>query len=107
MVIESASQIKQSISEYLKTVDKKYSLAKAYLFGSYANGTANEDSDIDIALISPGFSGDRFTDNVEVRVLTWGINTKIEAVAFRPEEFNENNLLASEILANGRELEIE
>lgn len=64
-----------------------------------------EESDIDIALVSSGFSGDRFTDNVKVRVLTWKINTKIEAVAFRPEEFNDDNLLASEILTYGKELE--
>ncbi|MBI2418820.1 MAG: nucleotidyltransferase domain-containing protein [Ignavibacteriales bacterium] len=106
MVIETASQIEQSIAKYLKAVDAKFSLAKAYLFGSYANGTANEDSDIDIALVSNAFSGNSFTDNVNVGVLTWGINTKIEAVAFRPEDFNENNILAAEILANGKILEI-
>jgi predicted nucleotidyltransferase len=104
MVIKSTAQIDKSIIRYLKVVNEKYALDKAYLFGSYARGTANEDSDIDIALVSPAYSGDSFNDNVKVRVLTWGINTKIEAVAFRPEEFNKNNLLVSEILANGKEL---
>jgi uncharacterized protein len=104
MDIESTTQIDQSIIRYLKAVNEKFALEKAYLFGSYARGTANEDSDIDIALVSPSFSGDSFADNVEVRVLTWGINTKIEAVAFRPEEFNEDNLLVSEILTNGKQL---
>ncbi len=106
MVIEETSKLKASITEFIKAVNNKYLLERAYIFGSYASGTANEDSDIDIALVSGAFSGNSFTDNVEVGILTWGINTKIEAVAFRPEDFNEDNLLASEILVNGKELEI-
>ncbi len=103
---EETAELKKSVEKYINAVNEKFSLEKAYLFGSYANGTADEDSDIDIALVSSAFSGNSFSDNVEVGVLTWGINTKIEAVAFRPEDFNDDNLLAFEILATGRQLAI-
>ena len=103
MSIEETAEVEKSISKYLKVVHEKFPLEKAYLFGSFANGTADVDSDIDVALVSSSFSGNNFTDNVEAGVLTWGINTKIEAVAFRPEEFNEDNLLAAEILLSGKE----
>ena len=34
----------------------------AYLFGSYSRGTADEGSDIDMALISKEFTGNRIKD---------------------------------------------
>jgi predicted nucleotidyltransferase len=107
MAVEDIIGLMPTIAKYIKAVNEKFPLEKAYIFGSHANGTATEDSDIDIALVSPAFSGIRFYDNIEVGVLTWGIDTRIEAVAFRPEDFNEDNLLASEILTNGKELVVE
>jgi len=47
---------KEYILNFLKTHKKEmqetYALTKIGLFGSYAKGTANKDSDIDIAIIS-------------------------------------------------------
>ena len=47
---------KEYILDFLKTHKKEmqenYALKKIGLFGSYANGTAHEKSDIDIAIIS-------------------------------------------------------
>ncbi|MCL2197791.1 MAG: nucleotidyltransferase domain-containing protein [Defluviitaleaceae bacterium] len=40
------TEIKDIVSE----TAKKYGVAKAYLFGSYANGTADENSDIDLRI---------------------------------------------------------
>ncbi len=37
-----------------KSVFEKYDIKKAYLFGSYARGEANSDSDIDIMIIKEG-----------------------------------------------------
>ena len=34
-----------------------FPLEKVVLFGSFAKGMQNEDSDIDVALVSPSFSG--------------------------------------------------
>ena len=48
-------------------VGKKYGIKNAYLFGSYAKGTANEESDVDIIIDDGGnikgyvaFNGFRF-----------------------------------------------
>ena len=43
-------------------------LQKAVLFGSHALGQANEWSDIDIALVSEAFAGDRFVDRRKIRM---------------------------------------
>lgn len=49
-----------------------------YLFGSYAKGTANKDSDIDVALVVSHFEGDWF----DVIPPIWSL---IEKVDFRIE----------------------
>ena len=39
-------EIKMAVSK----IGKKYGINKAYLFGSYARGEANEDSDVDLII---------------------------------------------------------
>ncbi|MBQ6375328.1 nucleotidyltransferase domain-containing protein [Candidatus Saccharibacteria bacterium] len=38
------------IQQAVAKVGKKYGIKNAYLFGSYAKGTANEDSDVDLII---------------------------------------------------------
>lgn len=38
------------IKEVVAKIGKKYGIRNAYLFGSYAKGTANEKSDVDILI---------------------------------------------------------
>lgn len=106
MVERTYIEVLESVNRYLLRVNEKFPIEKAFLFGSYADGTANKDSDIDVAIISSFFSGNSFYDSVEAGALTWGIDTRIEAVTFRPENFNNQNLLASAIMAKGIELKI-
>jgi len=44
--------------KYSDEVRKNLDPTKVVLFGSYVNGTPNENSDIDIAIIMNGFQGD-------------------------------------------------
>ena len=97
-------EIINSVNRYLQLVKEKLHVEKAYLFGSYSRGVNAIESDIDIALISSFFSGNRFIDNVEAGVLTWGIDTRIEPITFRPEEFTSENIMAAEIISTGIEL---
>lgn len=50
--IYSIDEIKNS----LKDTFKKFEVEKAYIFGSYARGEANENSDIDIIILGGNFS---------------------------------------------------
>ena len=63
-------EITETVNRYLMRVKEKFHIEKAFIFGFYANGTASKDSDIDIALISSAFSGNRFWDNVQAGELT-------------------------------------
>jgi predicted nucleotidyltransferase len=49
-----------------------------YLFGSYAKGTANKDSDIDVALVVNHFKGDYFDVIPPIWLLREGIDFRIE-----------------------------
>lgn len=50
------------------------------LYGSYVNGTPNENSDIDIAVIFDGFTGDYLTLSAALYRLTCDISTTIEPI---------------------------
>ncbi|MBQ3280584.1 nucleotidyltransferase domain-containing protein [Candidatus Saccharibacteria bacterium] len=39
-----------TIRDIVSKVGKKYGIKNAYLFGSYAKGTANENSDVDLVI---------------------------------------------------------
>ncbi len=97
-------EIPDSITEYLQAVKKQYNVEKVFLFGSYASGKATNESDIDLAIISSSFTGNKFIDNVNLGKLTWKIDTRIEPIAFRPEDFNLNNLIANEVIKTGLEI---
>lgn len=79
-------------------------IEKVYLFGSYAHGTYREDSDIDIAIVSKDFTGDRFADRRRVVPLRRKIDRRLEPIPYIPENFKENDPLVMEILKNGIEI---
>ena len=59
----SKSSIINLIKEYiLRLKENNISVEKVLLFGSIMRGTSREDSDIDIAVISSSFKGDRYSD---------------------------------------------
>lgn len=95
--------IVESIKKYLSVISKHYKIEKAFLFGSHASGKANEESDIDLAIVSSSFSGNRFEDNVKLGKLTWGVDTRIEPIAFTPKDFEEE-FFAREIKKSGIEI---
>ena len=72
--------------KYADAVVKEMSPNKVILFGSYAKDTAIEASDIDIAVIFDGFTGDWFQTCVKLSGLTWNVNTAIEPVLLDSQE---------------------
>jgi len=62
-------------------------ISKAYLYGSQANGTATEDSDIDLMLVSPMF--DEGTDKYApaLWLSTRHVSYKIEPIAVGEKRF--------------------
>ncbi len=97
--------ILEKIKDYLKELKKhNISIEKAFIFGSYAKGNSRPDSDIDIAIISNDFEGIRFCDRDKLIPLRRRIDVRIEPIPFRPEDFNNDDPLAAEVIATGEEL---
>ena len=104
-MVELPSRVKETISNYLRSLNRHNILIKeAILFGSYAKGCANEWSDIDIALVSEIFVGDRIEDKDKIRRITLSVSSEIEVIPFAPEDFHLQNPLAKEILTTGLRL---
>jgi len=88
------------INNYIKKIPKKYGLLSAYLFGSYAKGNFNEESDIDIALIIKNLEDD-FQTQVELMKIRRDIDMRIEPHPIKKKDFNINNPLYNEIQKYG------
>ncbi|MDT8317880.1 MAG: nucleotidyltransferase domain-containing protein [bacterium] len=77
-------------------------IQEAIIFGSYAKGKPREESDIDVALISSSFTGDRFEDRRRIVPFRRGIDSRIEPMPFRPEDYERGGNLVDEIKRTGR-----
>ncbi len=61
-MLDKAAVIK-TVEQYAQEVTKALKPAVIVLYGSYAKGTAREESDIDIAVIFNGYTGDWLQDS--------------------------------------------
>lgn len=88
---------------YANAVKSKYDYIKIILFGSYAKGNFNDDSDIDIAVILKDYSNlmDIQLDLMRIRRK---IDSRIEPHPFREKEFEMTNPIVSEIMKYGQEI---
>lgn len=87
--------------EYInKLQEAGIKIDKAYLYGSYARNRATEDSDIDIAIVSPDLTGDRFEDALFLKRFRMSLDLRIEPLPIRPENFKEEDPIVSEILSH-------
>jgi predicted nucleotidyltransferase len=101
---ERNDHLNKKIHYFLDETQKKYSVTCAYLYGSFAKGTSNKWSDIDLAIVSPDFSDDLFEDRLFLMRLAATIDDRIEPRLFKEELFNRNDPLVDEIQKNGIQL---
>ena len=89
------------LKKLVADLGKKIIINKAYLFGSYARGSAGKWSDIDLALVSPQFKGTRFYDNKTLIPYLRSYSDRIEVHPFKESEFDSRNLFVREIIRHG------
>lgn len=92
------------VVKYAETISKDIKVEKVILYGSYSKGSQREDSDIDIAVISPDFSGDRIEDQYRLMKYRRNIDLRIEPMPFTPDEFNSEDPFIREIIETGTEV---
>lgn len=101
----SKDSVINDVKRYIEVLKEKgIPVERALLFGSWAKGVAQEESDVDVALISSFFSGDRFMDRRRIVPLRRGINVNIEPLPFTPQDFADGGILVEEIKRHGEEI---
>lgn len=101
----SKSSVINLIKKYIvRLKENNISVEKVLLFGSYIKGTPREDSDIDIAVISSAFKGDRYSDRRFIIPFRRGIDSRIDPIPFTPEDFAKGGILIDEIKSTGQEI---
>ena len=78
---------------------------KIILFGSYAAGTNQEDSDIDIIVISDDFTGRSYWERIDLLAdAIYDMFAPVEATALTPDEWDRGNSFINDFARNGEVL---
>jgi predicted nucleotidyltransferase len=86
----SKNEVMSLVQRFLKDCAKKNDVKGAYLFGSFAKGTAGEYSDIDLAVVTGSLrrSGDALCDEeFEIFHEAQQYDSRLEVVSFTEDEF--------------------
>lgn len=82
-------QIKPAVKNYIKTIKKDILIEKVILFGSFAEGRATKESDVDIIILSDKFS--KMDDDQRLKFLyrrSVGFPYNLHVYGFTPAEFS-------------------
>ena len=91
--------------KFVREVGREFPVERAYLFGSFAKRKADENSDIDVCVVSKAFGKDYFGEEMRLRSLSVRVDPRLSPVAFNPEDLRDPySQLADEILRHGVQL---
>ncbi|MBU1628437.1 nucleotidyltransferase domain-containing protein [bacterium] len=102
-------EILNKLKEFKKILEANgIRITKMILYGSRLTGKFHEDSDIDVALVSPDFGKDRFDEGVKLFQFACKIDPRIEPVPISPQSYEHDTWipLIYEIRENGLELDM-
>ncbi len=104
-MVQIPDKVKDTIENYLLALKQNnIPIKEAILFGSYAKGNPSEWSDIDIALVSEIFKGNRIEDKDKIRKITLAVSSEIEVMPFSLKDYKSENPLVKEIKTTGIKL---
>ncbi|MDR1111078.1 MAG: nucleotidyltransferase domain-containing protein [Deltaproteobacteria bacterium] len=94
------------VGDYVADVRNAMPIDHAYLFGSYAKGTATEHSDIDLCFFSSSFENQ---DTVDIMTRLFRLTRKYKGIDIEPwgfptSDLYDDNPFIKEILRTGREV---
>ncbi|MCD4696586.1 MAG: nucleotidyltransferase domain-containing protein [Bacteroidales bacterium] len=98
------SNVIKLVQQYANVIKDRYDYSQVILFGSYAKGTNNENSDIDVAVVLKEFDN-TFDVQLDLMRLRRKIDSRIEPHPFKLSEFNNSNPLVHEIISYGKRID--
>lgn len=105
-MVEISQKVDKTIINYINEVQKHLNINKAILYGSYAKGNYNVDSDVDIAFFFHSFKGKSL---IEINTFLFSLARKfnnicIEPIGFDCSELSKENSFVKEIMETGKEI---
>lgn len=70
----------KTVEQYAQAVTREFKPQAILLYGSYAKGSASDESDIDVAVVFNGYSGEWLKDSARLWKLTRDISDDIEPI---------------------------
>ncbi|MDR2671523.1 MAG: nucleotidyltransferase domain-containing protein [Oscillospiraceae bacterium] len=97
--------VKNAAIRYADDVRRVMPIDKAVLFGSYAKGTADDGSDVDVCFFLPTFGERRRIDIIgDLIGMTRDRIVPFEPIAFTTSEIERGNPFVKEVLSTGVEI---
>lgn len=95
--------VTEIVNQFHQNIEKRgIKLLKVILYGSHADGTSCEESDIDIVVISEDFSGMSYWERIDIiSDVIYEIFAPIEAVALTPDEWDRGESFVTDFARNG------
>lgn len=95
--------ILNTIKEFKKALEAiNIHIDQLILFGSHADGSAREDSDIDLVVISSSFAEKGYWERINILSdAIYQVFEPIEASAFTPDEWKSKKSLITDYAKNG------
>jgi predicted nucleotidyltransferase len=93
------------VKKFVSLAATELRIRDVYLFGSCALGTPHEYSDIDVAIVSDDFEGDRFDDMKRLHKFMIQTSVDLAPHPFKTEDFTPANPFVEEILRTGKRIE--
>jgi predicted nucleotidyltransferase len=93
------------INDFAQRLQQGIKIEALVLYGSYARGTAYDQSDIDLAVISPDFEGVPMSRRQEIIAdLTYRRDGRISPIGYSPSEYHNpgRHSFLGEIIRTGR-----
>ncbi|OGK21046.1 hypothetical protein A3C23_02440 [Candidatus Roizmanbacteria bacterium RIFCSPHIGHO2_02_FULL_37_13b] len=101
-------KIDQTLKIFVRRLRTEFNPENILLFGSYASGTANEYSDIDILVIASSFKRLSFDERLsKLHRLAIDLDPDVNAFGFTPDEVKKNAYITTlrDALKTGRRIE--
>lgn len=99
-------QVEIVVKDYLRTLrNNKIVVERAILYGSQAVGTANQDSDIDLVIVSDDFGYDYVKEAVRLKLLTLDVNPDISPRPYSVADYRNarpGDFLFDEVIQKGK-----
>jgi len=94
---ERKEPVQRKIDELVSRIVERFRPEKIILFGSYARGTAGEDSDADILVVMP-VKGSKRKKATDIDIALVGLDLPVDVIVVTPEELDRNKNIIGTII---------